>query len=183
MKLVITGNPGVGKHTITEHASKELQYSILDINKYALKLNEYEKSKETTDVDVDKLSKKIKKSIKENSIIIGHLAPYVLSKSQIDKVIILRKSPYKLVSIYEKRGYSRNKIFANLQSEILGIITYDAIKKFGKNKTFQINTTTKSLKKILNQIDDVLNGKTIDEKVDWLSDIVKKKDLKKFFPN
>ncbi len=32
MSIVITGNPGVGKHTITYEISKNLKLSIIDIN-------------------------------------------------------------------------------------------------------------------------------------------------------
>jgi len=112
----------------------------------------------------------------------GHLAPYVLTKSQIKKAIILRKNPYKLISTYKKRGYSKKKIAENLGSEILGIITHDTIKKLGTSKTHQIDATTKSISKITKQIQSILNGKSQDEIVDWLSLVSEKNDLKTFFP-
>ena len=36
MVLIITGNPGVGKHTIAKSVSKKLKREIVDINKIAL---------------------------------------------------------------------------------------------------------------------------------------------------
>ena len=33
--LVLTGNPGVGKHTVAEDLAKTLDYEIVDINKEA----------------------------------------------------------------------------------------------------------------------------------------------------
>ena len=35
--LVLTGNPGVGKHTVAEEIANTLDYEIIDINKEALK--------------------------------------------------------------------------------------------------------------------------------------------------
>ena len=35
MSFVITGNPGVGKHTVAERLSKKIGYKIIDINKIA----------------------------------------------------------------------------------------------------------------------------------------------------
>jgi len=35
MSIVITGNPGVGKHTIAKEIAKNLEYSIIDINQIA----------------------------------------------------------------------------------------------------------------------------------------------------
>lgn len=180
MSLVITGNPGVGKHTVSKSLAKILDYEILDINKIALESNLYEKTDETNDVDVLRLKNILKKKISKKSLIVGHLAPYVLTKSQVSKVIILRKSPYKLVQIYKKRKYSKKKTTENLGSEVLGIIAYEAMKKFGKNKTFQIDTSSKSISNLTKHIKDILDGKSKTETVDWLS-VVKERDLQKFF--
>ena len=100
MSLIITGNPGVGKHTIAKSLAKVLGYEIFDITKIALESKIYEKTSETNDVDIIKLKKILKKKISKKSIIVGHLAPYALTKSQVSKVIILRKSPYKLSNNY-----------------------------------------------------------------------------------
>lgn len=181
MAIIITGNPGVGKHTIAKSISKILKCEILDINKIALESKIYEKKYESNDVDTLKLKKILKNKINNNSIIVGHLAPYVTSKKQITTAIILRKNPYKLVSIYKKRKYSSKKIAENIGSEILGIIAYDSIKKFGKNKCHQIDTTSKTVSKISKTIKNIVEGKFDNDYVDWLTLISKKNDLKKFF--
>ena len=77
-------------------------------------------------------------------LIVGHLAPYVLDKSNIDLVIILRRNPYTLIEIYKERNYQDSKIKQNTGSEILGVIVNDSIQSFGKEKTFEINTTDRS---------------------------------------
>ncbi len=181
MSIVITGNPGVGKHTIAKKIYKILNYEILDINKIALDSGVYEKNEDSIDVDVSKLKKNLKNKITKKTLIVGHLAPYVLTKSQVKKVIVLRKSPYKLISIYKKRKYPIEKIKENLESEILGIIAHDAIKKFGKSKTYQIDSTSDSSSKTTKKICDVLDKKIKSDEVDWLSHISKKNDLRKFF--
>jgi adenylate kinase len=181
MSFVITGNPGVGKHTVAERLSKKIGYKIIDINKIAINSGAYKKNKETFDVDVKKLKKILNNHISKKTLVVGHLAPYVLTKSKIKKVIILRKSPYKLISIYKKRKYSVKKINENLESEILGITAFDAIKNFGKTKTFQLDTTSKSILKTVQQIQEIFEGKGNEKTIDWLSLISKNNDLKKFF--
>ena len=181
MSLVITGNPGVGKHTIAKKIAVELGLKLIDINKIALEAGVSVKSKETRDVDVDLLKPIIRKKISKESLVVGHLAPYVLTKSQVSKAIILRKSPYKLPSIYKKRNYSKKKIAENLESEIIGIIAHDTIKKIGKEKTIQIDTTNKTIQKVLSQIKSAIKGKKISDTVDWLDLVTKKNDLQKFF--
>ncbi|HSG74111.1 MAG TPA: AAA family ATPase [Nitrosopumilaceae archaeon] len=181
MAIIITGNPGVGKHTIAKSVSKILHYKILDINKIALDSKIYEKNDESNDVDVIKLKNILKNKIKKDSIVVGHLAPYVVTKKQVTKAIILRKNPYKLTPIYKKRKYSTKKIAENIGSEILGIIAYDTIKKFGKNKCHQIDTTSKTVSKITKTVINIIEGKVENDTIDWLTLISNKNDLKKFF--
>ena len=45
MSIVITGNPGVGKHTITKKISEKLNFPIVDINIVAKDLELFEKTK------------------------------------------------------------------------------------------------------------------------------------------
>lgn len=181
MIIIITGNPGVGKHTIGKKVSKILKYKIVDINKIAIESGFYEKKKGSIDVDVKKLKTFLKNKIKKNSIVIGHLAPYVISKNQVKKAIILRKNPYKLIQVYKKRKYSPKKIAENLGSEILGVTAYDSIKKFGKNKSHQIDTTSKTISKITKTVLNTIDGKFENDNVDWLSLVNEKNDFKKFF--
>ena len=181
MSFVITGSPGVGKHTITKEISKLLNLPIFDINEFAKKQNLFEKAIETNEVDVDKLKKIIKEKILHPSIIVGHLATYVLTSDQIKKVIVLRKNPYDLISIYKNRGYSNEKIKDNIGSEVLGIILYDTITKFGIDKTIQVNITGKSIEESTKTVMGMMKGEIDSEEIDWLSVFSEKNDLKEFF--
>ena len=130
MSIVITGNPGVGKHTVTKKISEILNFSIVDINIIAKDLGLFEKNENTNDVDTQKLAKILGERKLNGKIVVGHLAPYVLEKNQVKIIIILRRNPYDLESVYKERSYSETKIKENTGSEILGIITHDTIEKF-----------------------------------------------------
>ena len=181
MSLVITGNPGVGKHTIAEKLAKKMKLEILDINKIAIESGIGEPSNGTLDVDVIKLKSILKKKLTKKLLLVGHLAPYVIPKTKVRFVIVLRKNPYQLIPVYKKRKYSSSKIADNVGSEILGVTAFDSIKKFGKSKTYQIDTTAKTPLKIIRIIEKIFEGKFEGDKVDWLSLVSEKKDLKKFF--
>ena len=180
MSIVITGNPGVGKHTITQLISDKMKLPIIDINKIAKDSELFEKNDDTNDVDVEMLEKILESKISENNIIVGHLAPYVLRKNQVKIVIVLRRSPYDLISVYEDRKYSDKKIRDNVGSEILGIIANDAMNKF-QEKTFQINVSGKTIEEMLEKIMSVIMNKKGNEEVDWLDLVRKNNDLGKFF--
>jgi adenylate kinase len=183
MSIVITGNPGVGKHTIAKKLGSEIGYPIIDLNEVAISAKIFEKKGTTLDVDVAKLAKLVKKMIITNTIIVGHLVPHVVPKRQVKFAIVLRKSPYKLIPVYKKRKYSKKKAFENLGSEILGVIAYDAIASFGTKKVYQLDTTNLSIKKTLSKIRSILKKRTQSDKVDWLELVAKNNDLTKFFPS
>ncbi len=181
MSYVITGTPGVGKHTIAKEISKKLGLPIIDINKIAHEFELIEVNDQTNDVDVNKLKNLIKKKISSPGLFVGHLAPYVLSANQIKKAIVLRKNPYDLISIYKERKYPNEKIKDNLGSEVLGIILQDAVTRFGAKNILQIDATDISIEKITKRIIDSFTVETKWDDVDWLGLVTKKNDLKEFF--
>ena len=182
LSKVITGNPGVGKHTVAKQIAKRLDLDLVDINKISIQEGVFEESKGMLDVDVGKLEKILGKIITKNSLIVGHLAPYVVSRKQVKIAVVLRRDPYKLISVYGKRKYSQKKAIENLGSEILGVTYYDSINEFGPDRTFQINTTDKSVSTIVKKVEDLFVKSIFQEdEVDWLGLISEKNDLKRFF--
>ncbi|MFB5623694.1 MAG: adenylate kinase family protein [Nitrosopumilus sp.] len=180
MSIVITGNPGVGKHTITQEIAEKMRLSIIDINTVAKESGLFEKNGDTNDIDVKELEEILKQKISEKNIIVGHLAPYVLRKNQVKIMIVLRRSPYDLISVYKDREYSDEKSKENAGSEILGIIAHDAINKF-QEKVFEINVTEKTISEVVEQAMQVISQKDKNDQVDWLELVKKNKDLGKFF--
>ena len=180
---VITGNPGTGKHTIAKLIAEKLDLEVIDISKVAINQGLVKRNNGILDVDVSKLKKIIDKKTSDNSILVGHLAPYVISSKNVEVSVVLRKSPYKLQSIYKKRKYAKKKSLENLGSEILGITYYDAVHQFGQKKTFQIDTSTRTISATAKKVESVFEGtKTNEDKVDWLQLVLKKGDMQKFFP-
>jgi len=180
MSIVITGNPGVGKHTITQEIAEKLELSIIDINSIAKDAGLFEKNKDTYDVDTAKLEKILETKISEKKVIVGHLAPYVLDKNKVKIVIVLRRNPYDLISVYKERKYTDEKSKENLGSEVLGIIAHDVISKF-QEKVFQINTSGKTIQETVEKVMKMISSNEGNEEVDWLDLVTKNNDLKKFF--
>ena len=187
MRLAITGNPGVGKHTSTRFLCEKLEgLKIIDINKIiidnnAFLLNDEEYGKE---VDIKKTLKLMRYELKNGGdlVIIGHLVPYILKPDGIDLVVVMRRSPYEIIETFEDREYSPEKIRENVASEILGISFYDALKTFGKNKVIEFDATGKTPQQSAEEIVSLLQNK-LNHKigmVDWLSLVYEKGDVQKF---
>ena len=166
--LVLTGNPGVGKHTTASEIMKQnAMYEIIDINNLAIELGLTEKAKETLEVYVAELKIKMKQKVSKNSLIVGHLAPYVLDESDVDVAIVLRKNPMDLIKVFKNRGYSKEKIKSNTAAEFIGVTFNDSISAFGEEKTYQIDTTNKTPEQVTSVIDEIVNGKNKGDIVDW----------------
>jgi len=180
MSIVISGNPGTGKHTIARQIAQRLDLSIIDINEIAKSKGLFEKNKGINDVDTKKLGKIFQDKTFEKNLIVGHLAPYVLDKNQVRIMIILRRNPYELASVYKERKYTENKIKENIGSEILGIIVHDAMSKFNE-KMFQINNSEKSIEETVEKVMSLISMDKSGEEVDWLDLVTKNNDLGKFF--
>lgn len=183
--MVITGNPGTGKHLIGKAIARKLKAHIVDINEFVISNNigTVNDERKTFDVDIKKAVYLLRKEIlaKEDPIIIGHLAPYLLRAGDTKFVVVLRRSPSLLLQTFKDRGYSEIKIKENIITEIIGVCLYDAIKKFSRSKVAEFDTSDISIGQIVMRILKALNDNTKREvgKIDWLSKIKNEHDLMK----
>jgi adenylate kinase len=188
LRFVITGNPGVGKHTTAKIIAEKINADIIDINDVAIDNNATGKKTDLgLDVDVKRLVRLLEKQLKaeRDLVIVGHLAPYVLKPVGISLVAVLRRSPYELEKTLKKRGYSVDKVRENVASEILGTSLYDSLKTFGKRKVAEFDTTGKTPKETADEILSALQKKPKSKSkligIDWLNLVSEKGDMRRFF--
>jgi adenylate kinase len=188
-RVVITGNPGVGKHTCAKFVSEKLgKAKLIDINRVILSNNAVtlptSAMKGIGEIDVKKTEKLILEEIKKTKdvVIVGHLAPYVLRTTGIDLVAVLRRSPYQLAKIFRQRKYTPMKMKENIAAEILGITLYDSVETFGKERVAELDTTGKTPQDIAKDIVSKLQKKSRKQIgiIDWLSLVYEKGDAQKF---
>jgi adenylate kinase len=188
LRFVITGNPGVGKHTTAKIIAEKINADIIDINDVAIDNNATGKKTDLgLDVDVKRLVRLLEKQLKaeRDLVIVGHLAPYVLKPVGISLVAVLRRSPYELEKTLKKRGYSVDKAIENVASEILGTSLYDSLKTFDKRKVAEFDTTGKTPKETVDEILAALQKKPKSKSkligIDWLNLVSEKGDMRRFF--
>lgn len=188
IRFVITGNPGVGKHTTAKIIAEKINADIIDINDVAIDNNATGKKTDLgLDVDVKRLVRLLEKKLKaeRDLVIVGHLAPYVLKPVGISLVAVLRRSPYELEKTLKKRGYSVDKVRENVASEILGTSLYDSLQTFGKRKVAEFDTTGKTPKETTDEILAALQKKSKSKSkligIDWLNLVSEKGDMRRFF--
>lgn len=189
IRVVITGNPGVGKHSCAKFVSEKLgKAKIIDINRVILGNNAVALRANGVnglgEINVKKTKGLMLEEIKKakDVIIVGHLAPYVLNKTGIDLVAVLRRSPYELAKIFRQRKYSPMKMRDNLAAEILGITLYDSLERFGKKRVAELDVTGKTPQDIAEEVVSKLKKKSKKRIgiIDWLSLVHEKGDAQKF---
>jgi len=168
MKIVITGTPSTGKSSISKKLSERLGWRLISLNDLARELNAYsgeDKKRGAKIVDMNKIKKYFRK-VNENVIIEGHIAHEIPS----DIIIVLRCDP-KILEKRLKKKYPDNKekVKENVQAEILGVITSEAVEK--NKRVYEIDTSKKGVEENVDDILNILDGRVLEYKVgsiDWL---------------
>jgi len=187
--IVISGTPGTGKTTVASILAKKIKGIHIDLSDLVLKeklYKEVDEKRETVIADLDKLLPKLREIIRSaNSPIIieGHYAEIVPSKF-VNVAIILRTHPKELEKRLKKKNFKESKIRENIQAEILGVCSYNALNAYEKEKIYEIDTTSKTPNETVNIILEILEGKGENYKIgkiDWLAVLEKEGTLSYFF--
>jgi adenylate kinase len=175
--ILVSGTPGTGKTTVAKELAKRISYNFIDMGKLAVSEHLYsdeDAERNTKIVDERKLAKRVEEEIVANNdkiIISSHYAE-IVSPKLVDRVIVLRTHPDKLRGRLGERGWSDRKIKENIEAEILGVCSYNAVAKYGEGKVYEIDTTDLSPEESVEIALEITgsNGKShVVGSIDWLS--------------
>jgi adenylate kinase len=175
--ILVTGTPGVGKTTTSKLLASKLDARYVSVTKLVKSKNlvhEVDEQRDTLVADTEKVSEQIREILQTtdgNVVIEGHYVADLVPKQQTTLVFVLRKDPTILKTVLEKRGYSENKVWENLSSEVLDVCLWDAVSAVGPNKVCEINVTDKTVDEAVEQMLQVLENKQLCKIgiVDWLT--------------
>jgi adenylate kinase len=161
-RIGLTGSPGTGKKSVARQLAKLLGFRIVSINQIAIdnKLGRwisYSSGEKEFLVDIRRLRRKRIETV--NCVVVGHLIPYALKEKDLDFVAVLRCQPEILKKRYLGRGYSSSKIGENVSAEALDVISFEALKVFGKQKVAEFDTSRSSPASTAKTIVDTIKGK------------------------
>ena len=181
--IVITGTPCVGKTSVARLLASKLDAVYVNLTELAVKnklvIGADDKRGGSLIVDENGLKKAASKLIHEtgeqNVVFDGHYAASVVPKKLVTHTFVLRRDPVELKSFMEKAGFSGNKLWENLASEILDVCLVDTLNAYGKRKVCEIDATGKSVEEVVEDILAVLNGSKRCRLgiVDWLGKLEK----------
>lgn len=183
--ILISGTPGTGKTTLASALEKRICHRFIDIGKLAEAEHLYlrvDMKRKTKVIDERRLSRRLQQEAKSrngNLVMATHYAE-ILSPRLVDKVIVLRTHPEELRRRLTQRGWSASKTQENLEAEILGVCSYNALARFGRNKVYEIDTTSLKPEQVLGTALEILEGKDrthLIGSIDWLADLEKENKL------
>ncbi len=186
--VLVTGTPCVGKTSVARLLTLRLNAVYVNLTDLAIKENlVFGKDEERGSLIVDKeqmkraISKLIESS-KQSVVVDGHYAANVVPKQFVTHVFVLRRNPVELRGFMEKAGFSGNKLWENLASEILDVCLVDALNTYGKSRVCEIDVSGRSIEEVVEEILEVLNGsrKCGVGVVDWLGKLESEGLLEEF---
>jgi adenylate kinase len=175
--ILITGTPCVGKTSVAHLLSSKLHASYVNLTELALKENLTSgKDEKRNSIIVNEngmkknLSRLITQSNEENFVVDGHYAVNVVSPKLVNIVFVLRRDPVELRKLMEQSGFSDEKLYENLASEILDVCLVDALNVVGQRKVCEINASRKTVDNVADEILSVLDNPSNCQVgiVDWL---------------
>lgn len=137
--LGITGTPGTGKKTIAPLVARSLGLPVVGLNQL---LTRREVATGSEGVDPEKLRRRLLGRFRGRVLVFGHLLPDVLGRSEVDRVVVLRCDPSVLKRRLRLRRYTPEKVAANVEAELIGVISASCVLRYGWEKVSEFDTTS-----------------------------------------
>ena len=170
--IAITGTPGVGKTTIVELLS-DANFTILSVKDLAKQYGcegDFDEATQSIDIDIHKLAEQFEADSKVDTIVDGHLSHLL----DVDAVIILRCKPSLLRERLTKRGYSEQKITANVEWEMIAGTWSEIIEFELDQPILELDATNCEPKEIFEAITQWINDDYSQDsthpRIDWLAE-------------
>lgn len=173
--IVISGTPGVGKTTVAKELARRLKGKVYTLSDLALEMKTiigYDEERKSYIIDEEKLVREVLNIISESKsevvIFEGHYGELV-PQEKVEKLIILRLNPIMLKGRLKRKGWSLRKVIENVEAELLGVCTYNALREYPESKVCEVDVTGKSIEEIVNEILEILKGNVKGRGyIDWL---------------
>jgi adenylate kinase len=176
--VAVTGCGGTGKTSVARLVAKLPRGELIVLNDLAEKLDAYagyDRKRKSKIVDMKRLGSALKKladdaTKRKVGLIVEGLYAH---EFPADIVIVLRCEPRVLERRLRKKYTWPTKIRENVEAEMIGVITDEALEK--NKKVYEIDTTKSTVRRTVTCAKKILAGKgekyrvrSDIEKIDWL---------------
>jgi adenylate kinase len=173
--IVISGTPGVGKTLVATRLASRLGLSYLNLSDLVVRESLYvgvDEVRGSLIIDEERLVSRLTELLSgsESDVIVDSHYGEVIPDEFVKAVFVLRLNPAVLYERLASRGWGKEKVRENVEAEILGICTYNALNEHPETKVCEVDVTNKEVDEVVEEIVNVLNNvKECEVWVDWLS--------------
>ena len=153
MRVAVTGTPGTGKTTATEHLDTELSVVHLNdvIRSESLTVG-HDDERDSAIADVDAVAEWL--DGRDDVVFESHLA----HQFDADRVVVLRCHPEEIERRLRSREKSPASAAENAESEALDVILGEAVENHGQDRIYEIDTTGLTPAGAASAIEAVIEG-------------------------
>jgi adenylate kinase len=173
--VVISGTPGVGKTVVALRITKLLEGIYLNLSEFVINNKLYLYYDEETSsyvIDEVKLKNALDEFIISNCsriIVIDSHYGEVVDDRFINKIIVLRLNPKELYNRLVSRGWTGRKLRDNVEAELLGVSTMNALEEHGVGRVCEVDTTGRDVDDVVDEIIKIINGvRECEVRINWL---------------
>ncbi|THE62727.1 adenylate kinase [Salinadaptatus halalkaliphilus] len=169
MRIAVTGTPGTGKTTVTEHLESrfkdegsdeilgdaETAFEVTHLNDVLERDGLYtdiDAARESKIADLESLADWL--AGRDDVIIESHLAHHF----EADRVVVLRCRPDILEERLLERGETEAKATENAESEALDVVLAEAVEEHGFESVYEIDTTDRDPEVVADALEAVITG-------------------------
>jgi adenylate kinase len=175
--IIVTGTPGVGKTILAKLLAKKTNSLCLNVGDLVRKeklYRRFDRSSKAFVIDERRLNRRLSKYFVLNDgkgiVVDTHSFGRFMPKQRRMIALVLRLDPMKLAERLSARRWTRQKIWDNVEAELIDLSLYEAWNFLGPARIYEIDATSKRPRTLLNQAIKLVSsgtgfgGKTID----WL---------------
>lgn len=186
--IVISGTPGTGKTSVSRLAAQRLGVRLFSLSELAAEggaITGRDECRDTFIVEEARLKRFLNRFLSGLVgvvIVEGHFGD-LTPKKYVDCCIVLRTHPAVLERRLGLKGYGRGKIFENVQAEILGSCTFNAVRAYGASDVYELDTSYDTVDVSVDKFLKIVNERPavfLAGWVNWLSGM-SEGELRKYF--
>ena len=172
--VFVTGTPGVGKTILAKMLANELGLKFVDLGR-AVKLrrlySRYDRLRRSYVTSEELVRRNWARIVRDGAVVSTHFLVKGLLLGPGTVGVVLRLDPVVLWRRLRARGWSRSKTWENVESELLDICYFDAVRALSRRRVFEIDTTSKSKSRTFREVLGLIEKRPKEhvQRVDWLS--------------
>lgn len=169
------GVAGVGKTEFGSRLAEILGTRFIDLPQYIKQRRlyiGYDRKARAYLIDLRAVSAAIGSELRRERGVVASVYLFKPRRITVRVATVLRLRPDILLQVLESRGYPPEKIAENLSAELVDQPLHQALKKYGRRKTVQLDVTERDLRAMASEFASAFLGsrvKKLHREVDWTS--------------